>query len=85
MTHAVAISRPPQPSKGHAPNSLARAREGRGPLCSHAGTEWYSRLADPFFPVINAIVLIGLLPSIYTLIWERRSRAASPTTERESN
>ncbi len=30
-------------------------------------------------------VLIGLLPSTYTLIRERRSLAASPITERESN
>ena len=32
----------------------------------------YSRSADPLFLVLNVIVLIGLLPSIYTLVRERR-------------
>ena len=45
----------------------------------------YFRSADPFFLVLNAIVLIGLLPSIYTLIRERRSRGAGPITESDSN
>ena len=31
----------------------------------------FARSSDPLFLVLNAIVLIGLLPSIYTLIRER--------------
>ncbi len=31
----------------------------------------YARSSDPLFLVLNGIILIGLLPSIYTLIRER--------------
>ncbi len=42
----------------------------------------YFRSADPLFLVLNAIILTGLLPSIYTLIREGGgSTASSSTTE----
>ena len=46
----------------------------------------YFRSADPFFLVLNTIVLIGLLPSIYTLIGERKiGDAASPIIKSDPN
>ena len=46
----------------------------------------YFRSTDPLFLVLNVIVLIGLLPSIYTLIGERRSgRVSSSIAESDPN
>ncbi len=43
----------------------------------------YFQSDDPFVLVLNATVLIGLLPSIYVLMRERKSgAAASSKTER---
>ena len=39
----------------------------------------YFRSDDPFFLVLNVVILIGLLPSVYTLIRERRNPDANPT------
>ena len=37
----------------------------------------YARSSDPLFVVLNVVVLIGLLPSIYTLVREKNVGASS--------
>lgn len=39
----------------------------------------FARTADPFFVVLNVIILVGLLPSIYTWLRERGS-TSGPTS-----
>ena len=37
----------------------------------------YNRSSDPFFAILNGIVLVGLLPSIYTLLRERGAEGSA--------